>query len=44
MEFVEDFLATYGEILDDKVGIVCQAIVSRVVADQHKKGTEEMFT
>lgn len=29
MEFVNDFIVTYREILDDKIGLVAQAVVSR---------------
>jgi len=46
MDFVNDFLKTYNDHLDEKVGIICQTIVHRIVFEQSKPQAdrEGMFT
>jgi len=33
LEFVQDFISTYTDHLDEKLGHICQAVVSRIVAE-----------
>lgn len=45
MEFVYDFLSTYSHLLDQQVGIIAQAIIQRILADQTKVSDDkDLFT
>jgi hypothetical protein len=45
MEFVHDFINTYGELMNEQVGHIAQSIITRITSDiLNGKNVEALFT